>query len=403
MRIELLTIGDELLDGLITDTNAAWLGGELEQRGIPIAQHLTLRDELSALVSAFQAIAARADVCITSGGLGPTLDDLTIEALATAAQVDMTDDPKVWARIQQIYGDRPIPDTNRRQIRVPDGGRALYSEVGTAPGIELTIGKCTFYCVPGVPREMRWHTQKYILPALLARQTAPPLHARTLRFSLLGESTLAELVDQLDLPKSVLVSYRTRMVENQVRLRSTDRAALDQAAEAVRAVGQKYYVGQDSVGLPEALIAAATKRRLMLGAAESCTGGLLGATLTEVSGASAAFSGSIVSYANAVKHGVLGVSHQTLAEDGAVSEACAIQMAKGAREALGCDIAVSITGIAGPGGGTPEKPVGTVCFGWSGEGMDQVLTRRFRGNRDQVRQFSVAYALDRILRHLNDR
>ncbi len=400
MRIELFTVGDELLDGVVTNTHATTIGRALDDRGLSLDRVTTLRDDLPLLAREFAAAAARSDVCLITGGLGPTADDLTVDALAAAARVALVEDAQVWQDIVRIFGERTPAPQNRRQARIPEGGRALRSEVGTAPGIELRVGGCTFLAVPGVPREMSWHLDRHVLPAIdaLGGDTTRR-HTRTLRFVGIGESDLEVLVQSASLPAGVEIGYRTTMPENHVRLRGTDPEALQVAVDVLRAVTGDRFVSED-LDLVEAVLGQLRARGLTLGAAESCTGGLLGALITDVPGASSVFVGSIVSYADRVKAGVLGVDEAILADEGAVSEACAAAMARGARATLGCDIAVSITGIAGPDGGTPDKPVGTVCFGWQGPDLDRVQTRRYRGDRDRVRRMAAGHALDTIRRHL---
>lgn len=402
-RIEVLTIGDELLDGSVIDGNGAHIGAALAERGRVVARAERLPDRLDALVPALRAIADRADVCICTGGLGPTDDDLTLEALSRAAGVERRFDPKAWARIEAVYGDRTPPALNRRQAMLPEGARPLYTEVGTAPGVELRFGRCRFFALPGVPREMRWFVQTHVLPAI----EPGPRRVRRLRFFGLGESTLAERIDGV-VPAGVDIAWQTPLPEVHIKLSGDDPEALDRAAKAVTAAAGEWFVGEGEVDLATATIRACEAVGWRIGAAESCTGGMVGAALTDVAGSSAVFDGSVVSYANAVKHGVLGVPMWILDSPryGAVSEECARAMALGARAALGVDVAVAITGVAGPGGGTDDKPVGTVWFAWAGlppaPGAIAEPTvaerRRFRGDRARVRIQAVAWAIDRIRR-----
>jgi nicotinamide-nucleotide amidase len=401
MRIELLTIGDELTDGRTVDTNATFIAQALSDLGLAVQRVTTVRDDRPVIAAEMRAIAARADVCITSGGLGPTSDDLTVESLAEAAGVAMYEDEAVWAHIRAVFAPKEPPAQNRRQARVPAGGRALATEVGTAPGIEGAVGGCAFFLLPGVPHELRWHLDRHVLPALRARRSGAPLLVRTLVFAGIGESALGQRVEPLGLPSSIRVAYRTRPLVNEVRLVGTDAAELDAAAARVAAVAPADFLGHGVPGLVEAVLDRCRARGLTLGAAESCTGGLFGGTVTEIPGASDVFAGAVVSYANAVKTGVLGVPEAVLAEHGAVSEPCALAMARGARRVLGCDVAVAITGVAGPGGGTAAKPVGTVCFAYAGPGFERAETLQVRGDRERVRLRSVARALDGVRRSLN--
>lgn len=403
MRIEALTIGDELLEGLTLDRNAAWLGQNLSSRGLRLQRVSTLPDQPAVLEQAFATIAQRADICLVTGGLGPTVDDLTLAALAATAGVELIEDATVRAYIEQRYQTRhgsPAPAHVARMALAPVGGRALCSQVGTAPCIELRHGRCTFYLMPGVPHEMRWQFDTLVWPAIAPRLDAPVLHTRRLQFALIGESVLAERLGPL--PAGVNLAYRAGGPTNEIRISSQDARALTEAAAQVRAIAPEACFGEDDTTLADATIAACLVRGLTMGTAESCTGGLVGAALTDVPGASAVFFGGIISYANAVKHGALGVPTAVLETDGAVSEACARAMATGAHAALGVDIAVSITGIAGPGGGTPEKPVGTVWFSWVGPGFADAHCVHLSGDRARIRRFAVAHALDGVRRRLDE-
>ena len=409
MRTELLTIGDELLDGRVTDTNGARLGRRLWGLGVGPVRRATVPDDVEEIAAALKTITERSDLCICTGGLGPTSDDLTLDAVARFAGVDRVPDAEAWSRIVARFGGRPVSDTNRRQAQVPRGCTVLQTEVGTAPGIAMRLGRCQLYALPGVPDEMIWHFERYVRPFVGSRlseiEAATPTmatatHSRVLRFANIAESRLAQLVEALDLPSTVHVAYRTRIDENQIRLRAAQDAVLGKASALIAAAAGKAYVGADETGLLERLLEICRDRGITLGAAESCTGGLLGAQITDVAGASQVFRGSIVSYANAVKTGVLDVPSAILDTKGAVSEACAEAMAKGARNVLGCDVGIAVTGIAGPGGGTPQKPVGTVCFGWAGWGLDATETLRFPGSRTRVRMRAVVHALDHVRRSL---
>ncbi len=392
LRLELLTIGDELLDGRVVDSNSTLIANALAPLGLVPAQRLTLPDDREALVTAFRAISARAHICIVSGGLGPTDDDLTVDALLEAAGVGSSFDERAWGTILKIYGARTPPEMNRKQARRPDGGRLLYTLVGTAPGVELQVGGCTFILLPGVPREVRWHLEQHVLPILRTHATERP--ELTLNFALMGESDITAKVDALGVTEGMERAWRSRGAVIQLRLRG-EAAALEEAAGAIEAAfPRRCFARGLQASLEGTVLELAKARGASIGTAESCTGGLVAAALTSVPGSSAVVAGGIVSYSNEVKQARLGVPEATLKAHGAVSEECALAMAEGARQALGCDLAVSITGIAGPGGGVPGKPVGTVCFAWATPEGSKARTHRFRGDRDRVRAFSVARALD---------
>ncbi len=396
MRIEAITVGDELLDGRVVDGNSALLGERLARAGRSLARVGRGPDTLDEVVALVRDAAERADACVVSGGLGPTDDDLTLDALARAAGVGFDFEPAAWAHIERVFAGRTPPETNRRQCRVPHGGRSLPTEVGTAPGVALKIGRCTFYALPGVPHEFEWMLDRYVLPELAGGAPTP---SRTLTFAFIGESDLQARVSAAGLPDGVRVMWRTRGPENDVTLVADDVDLLASAARQVVAAVPERHVPEGD--LARAVLARCAAHGYTVGTAESCTGGLTAGRLTAVPGSSEVVYGGVVAYSNAVKTAVLGVPEDVLEAHGAVSEPCAVAMARGARAALGCDVSVAITGVAGPGGGTPDKPVGTVCFAWSGPDMEIVRTRRFRGDRERVRHYAVAYALDGLRRALD--
>ena len=407
LNIEILTTGDELLEGLITDTNSAHIAREVTPFGVTVRRVTTVGDTLEELRDALLEISARADVCVITGGLGPTSDDLTLDALALAAGVPLEVDEGLWGEIQAFYRGRGrVPPSNRSQARVPRGGTPLRSEVGTAPGMRITLNGCEFFAYPGVPSELYWHCEQTLLPYLAARLSVT-LHRQTLRLCLLGESRLYDLIKPLELPGDVRVGYQALGVEVRLKLSSPSRASLDRAVHlistTVEADAPGHLVSLNDRSLAEALTALLTAQGLTLATAESCTGGAVSAAIAAVPGASAALLGGVVAYSNEVKRQQLGVSEETLTAHGAVSEACALEMARGARAALGSHWAIAITGIAGPGGGTPEKPVGTVCFAWAGPSGASAERRYIKGDRQRVQSVSTHEALFGLWRRLSER
>jgi len=405
LKIEILTTGDEVLEGLITDTNSAHIAREVAPFGVVVRRVTAVGDTLEELRDALLEISARADVCVMTGGLGPTSDDLTLDALALAAGVPLAVDEGLWEEIQRIYlGRGRVPPSNRAQARVPRGGVALRSAVGTAPGMRLTLNGCEVFAYPGVPEELYWHCEQTLLPYLAARLNVA-LHRRTLRVCLLGESRLYDLLRPLSLPPEVRVGYQALHVEVRLKLSSPSRDALERAealiADALNREAPGHLISHHDRSLPQALVALLTARDLTAGCAESCTGGAVSAALAGVPGASAALRGGVVAYSNDVKRALLGVRDETLAAHGAVSEACALEMARGARAALGVDWALAVTGVAGPGGGTPEKPVGTVWFAWAGPHGAEAERRALKGDRERIQRVAAHEALFGLWRRLS--
>ncbi|MEE2786949.1 MAG: CinA family nicotinamide mononucleotide deamidase-related protein [Myxococcota bacterium] len=397
MRIELITIGDELLDGRVVDTNAAWLAGALRQRGWIVSQHTTVPDDVDAIRRILNDAAQRAELCICTGGLGPTPDDVTAEAAALAVGAARRVDEEALRHVRARLGARPLTDAQMNQCTLPETAEVHTSPVGTAPSFRIRLADCSIYCLPGVPTEVRQHAQEWIFPHL-EMNTPTGGHLRRLVTSGAGESRIAELIKFDTLPPDIHVGFRSGILENEVVLSSSDEALLNQASAIVRDRLGQFYLGDGVYTLADATLRTCRRAGLTLSTAESCTGGLIGAELTAVPGSSDVFLGAIVSYSNTIKMEQLGVRNQTLQTHGAVSEACALEMAAGARSRLSSQITVAVTGVAGPDGGSPSKPVGTVCIAWLADDWRHVETCHFRGDRNMVRLRTVGRALDVIRR-----
>jgi nicotinamide-nucleotide amidase len=410
LTVESLAIGDELLDGRLADGNSRDLADSLAPLGLVLSRVTAVGDDEGTIAEAVLEAAARADVVVTSGGLGPTSDDLTVQGVARAAGCAVRLDEATFARIKERFAERglPMPDNNRRQAELPETARLLGNDVGIAPGFVTLVGGAEVYSFPGVPREYRWLRDQHLLPALSARlgATLGGVERRTLRCLGITESGLGAALEDLQRQNpDVLVQYRTSFPENHARLVVRGAAASAARADALaeearRAIGGAVYaIGER--GLAELLVAELGRRGQTLALAESCTGGLVGKLVTDVAGASAVFRGALVAYANEVKEAALGVPTALLEEHGAVSELVAAAMAEGARARLGADFAISVTGVAGPGGGTPDKPVGTVCFGLAHERGVETKRRLLLGaTREMIRELAAAVALRWLLSRL---
>jgi nicotinamide-nucleotide amidase len=418
---ELLTVGDEILAGDIVDANAAFLGKQCRGFGLVVARSHTVRDRVPEIVSALRTAAASADVVLVSGGLGPTTDDRTSEAVATAADVPWVLDAPAFDRLRAKFAafGRPMPEANEKQARFPEGADILPNPIGTAEGFAVRLGETLVFCMPGVPRELHKMMREQVMPRVAARFDATPVPRRIYRLLGRGESSVAASVEPvLDAARarspglaSMFVHYRASMPEVQLIVEGTpgpdgvgatadELASLDDAlAEALAPA--LYGIGPEP--LAPRLLAALQRANLWLVTAESCTGGGTAARLAAVPGASRAFVGGIVAYDNRIKHTLLRVDEAMLAEHGAVSEPVARAMAAGAREAMGADLCVAITGIAGPTGGTREKPVGTVHIAvCDANGVDHKRLQ-LRGDRGTVQRAAELWALkltwDRLTAH----
>jgi nicotinamide-nucleotide amidase len=408
MSAEILCIGTELLLGNITNGNARWIAEQLAALGIPHHRQLVVGDNRERLISELQAAAERCRVLITTGGLGPTPDDLTTEAIAAAFEAPLVEHPQVWAEIQARLAarGRPCVASNRRQAYLPEGAELLPNPTGTAPGMIWSPRPgFTILTFPGVPSEMRAMWQATAAPWLQAAGLAEGVFAsRMLRFWGVGESNLAEqMADLLEGANPTVAPYAGA---GEVKLRITARAASTPEAEAllapveaeIRARAAKVCFGADDDSLAAVVLQLLRQRAQTLAVAESCTGGGLGAALAGVPGASDMWVGGVIAYANSVKQGLLGVPAELLQAHGAVSDPVAQAMAEGARRATGADWALAITGVAGPGGGSDAKPVGLVHLAVAGPDGCSSEGVRFGASRGRawIQTLAAGEALNRL-------
>ena len=408
MRIEVVTIGDELLLGFTIDTNAAHLARELAAFGIQVVRRTTVGDAADGIAAAVRDALDRTGAVITTGGLGPTSDDLTKPAIAALFGRAMRLDSSVLESIEALFRARgypgPMPQSNRAQAMVPDGARILRNRHGSAPGIWLEDERGRWVAMlPGVPREMKGMLADTLQPLLLQRAgtTTTVVRSRTLRTTGIAESALADRIADIagDIaPLSLAYLPGFEGVDLRITARDVDSATADRmlgdAGDRLRArIGDRLY-GEGSEDLAAVVLAQCRAAGLRMAVAESCTGGLLGGRITAVPGSSSVFVGGVIAYDNAVKVDLLGVPTAEIAAEGAVSEGVVRSMATGARVRFGTEIGVAITGVAGPGGGTPAKPVGTVWVAADVMGTVTARGRGYPGDRDEIRARSAQAALD---------
>lgn len=410
MIVEVLTIGDELLRGEIVDSNKSHLSERLREFDMHVRFHASVRDDPHDIQDALERAGRRSDAVLISGGLGPTRDDITIEVLAAAVGRKLAlHQPSLDA--MRAYFERfgrTMSPSNEKQAWFPEGAEVLPNPVGTAPGCMLETDTALFFCMPGVPRELYRMLDEQVLPRLRARQAkgATVLRSTLLRTFGIGESTLEDTLRDLARGEDVELGFRTTWPDNFLRASARGRneaeagRRLSELCEALsERLGSLVY-GRDDQTMESVVGALLFDRRATLATAESCTGGLLAGRITATPGSSAYFLGGITAYADRVKQELLGVPEALLQAHGAVSEPVAQAMAEGARKRFGADYALATSGISGPGGGSEEKPVGTVCIGFaSPEGAD---ARRFLFpfDRERHRQITVQAALDRLRREL---
>ncbi|HJQ21081.1 MAG TPA: competence/damage-inducible protein A [Gemmatimonadaceae bacterium] len=414
--VELLTIGDELLLGFTNDTNGAYLARRLAELGVALARRTSVGDTVDAIVAAIREALDRTGAVITTGGLGPTEDDMTRDAVAVAfgRALELDEAHMNWMRERwrKRFG-RDMPESNRRQALLPMGARKLENRHGSAPGafIEDDRGRW-LVMLPGVPREMRGMTEDTVIPLLrdrFAGAAGNSIRSRTLRTTGIGESAIADRVEADATLRSLKgegsLAYLPGVDGTDLRITRSGPdvdAALERAARALYAVIGEFVYGENTEDLAAVVLDLCRRKRVRVAVAESCTGGLLGARLTAIPGSSDVFVGGVIAYANDAKRDALGVTEADLRSHGAVSEEVVRAMAEGARNRFGADLALSITGIAGPDGGTAEKPVGLVwiCAAY----RDRFEPRKLQlwGDREEIRYRSAQAAMDLARRMLSD-
>ncbi len=414
LRAQLLTIGDEILIGQIVDTNAAWLGEKLTLAGVDVARTVSLGDEIEAIQAELDAAFASADLVVATGGLGATHDDVTRAAVAEYFGVQLREDAEILTHIEARFAarGRSMPPQNTLQALVPEGFVVLPNDRGTAPGLWHTFERDgstkTLAVMPGVPHEMRELFQRQVLPRLVNLHGLRAIKHRTLLTAGLGETHMAERIGDLAdwLGPSLRLAFLPST--NGVRLRMTALGPdaqvaarrLDTFEAFLRGKIDRHVYGYDDDTLEGMVGELLARQNLTLAVAESCTGGLILNRLTNVPGASRYLLGGVVAYCNNVKMRALGVPEAFLERDGAVSESVACAMAEGVRKKLGADVGLSTTGIAGPGGGTPEKPVGLVWIGLATAEGAVARCFQFFNDRTMNKELSATAALDFVRRTL---
>ncbi len=407
MRAEIVAVGTELLIGQIANTNARWMSERLAELGIDVLHHQVVGDNEPRIVEAIERAASRSDVVLVTGGLGPTQDDVTRPALAKAAGARLVRHADIEETLRERFRvrGRDMPASNLVQADVPEGGRSITPERGTAPGLVVSIGGATVYAIPGVPPEMREMMEGTILPELATLAGPASLVSRTLRVYGLAESRISELLDDLfHASTNPTVAYLAGGGEVHVRLTAKGSLAeadalLDPLEERVRERLGDHVYGSGDDAMEVVVGRLLTERGRTLACAESLTGGGLGERITAVPGASAYFLGSAVTYSIEAKRSILHVSAETLAGPGPVSRECAAEMAAGARRLFGADVAVALTGAAGPEAHGGAEP-GQVWIGLDADGVEHQYGFRWPFDRELIRRFAEMAALDLVRRHL---
>jgi len=380
LRIQLLLTGNEIMSGDTVDSNSALIAQRLAEAGLGVYRKVTVGDDIALLTSELAALSASADVVIVNGGLGPTIDDLTAQVLASVAGVPLVEHPRAVLHLRRWCQQRNLQlnAANLKQALLPAGADIVDNPIGSAVGFALTLGTCRVICTPGVPGELAAMLGGIV--AELAAHLPQPSARSVLRLQTfgLGESTAQQIIDDgvRDWPAEVELGFRAGAPQMEIKLTIAEAAARP-AQQRCRAQLEQLFgdhiIGEGDITLAQKVLALLRHRGASLVTAESCTGGLIASLLTRVPGASDAFHAGFVTYSNAIKQSVLGVREETLAQHGAVSEEVVREMALGAIARSGADYAIAVSGIAGPDGGSAEKPVGTVWLAWGGR--DTLRTR----------------------------
>ena len=396
MKIGLVTIGAELLNGARTNTNAAWIGQNVISVGGAIDWHMTVNDEKNTIESALDEVPTSIDVVLCTGGLGPTHDDITSSVLYDYFGAKPEFDEQYWQLLTKKFAARDlvIPDINRNQAMKPDIGEVIPNPIGSARGLHLSNKSYHLFAMPGVPAEMKSMMTDTILPWIESRSKSK-IHVTVMRTTGIMESVLYEKVQGIldDYPQ-INVAFLPRFTGVDIRLTTSDKNTLNRLVDQISPVIQKYHFGGEGVELEDVVGKLLIKNRKTIATAESCTGGLIGDRLTNISGSSLYYKGGIVAYSNSVKEKTIGVKKETLDSAGSVSEETALEMARGIRNKLNADIGLSTTGIAGPKGGTKEKPVGLVYIAISYDSGEKVYRFTFTPYRKTNKLMTSQAALN---------
>jgi nicotinamide-nucleotide amidase len=410
MLAEIITIGDEILIGQIVDTNSAWMAQALNNIGIRVKQISSVSDDEQHIIDALKLAETRADIILITGGLGPTKDDITKITLAKYFNMGFRRDEETLKQVTSIFdkANRPMIELNRKQADVPDGCIVVQNKNGTAPCMWFEAHGKVFVSMPGVPYEMMYLMEDEILPRLKTGFDIPFILHKTMLTAGIGESFLAERIANVEssLPAYIKLAYLPKLGQVRLRLSGTSRDEhqlkedINHYARLIADEVREYIVVEDDIALEKAVLDMMKSRGLTLSTAESCTGGYIAHLITKHAGSSAVYSGGAVTYSNALKMAVLGVQEGTLNQSGAVSEETVKEMALGAVARFKTDYAISVSGVAGPDGGTPDKPVGTVWIAVADANGVEARKYTFGNKRIQNIERSAAAALTLLLNRL---
>lgn len=410
LTVQLLMTGNELMSGDVIDSNSAMMAQQLKESGISVSRKVTVKDDMQMLVDEITALSRTSDVLIINGGLGPTVDDMTAQALATVMEKPLAEHPEALAHLQRWCDQRGVAlnQPNRKQALLPQGIDIINNPVGTAVGFTGHHNQCQIFCTPGVPSEATKMLSDEILPQLIQRLPQDQ-HTKVSRMQVfgIGESSVQRLIDEAfpEWPDDIELGFRAAMPLIEVKLTTSGQASHERSQkwqQRLRQLLSAHIIGDNQATLAGEVVGLLQSREQQLTLAESCTGGQIASMITSIAGASEVFEAGFVTYSNAIKTQLLGVRENSLEQDGAVSETVVRQMASGALHASGADYAIAVSGVAGPGGGSDEKPVGTVWLAWGDKQKLHAQSLYIPGSRRYFQHYVAAAALDLLRRHILD-
>jgi nicotinamide-nucleotide amidase len=403
MNATIITIGDELLIGQIIDTNSAWLGQQFNAIGIRVYQRIAVGDQADQIIEALKTAERQSELIILTGGLGPTKDDITKKTLCEYFDSRLIIHEPTLNRVKSYFEKRgkELMAINKGQAMVPDNCEVLENERGTAPGMWFDVRNKIFISLPGVPHEMKYLMSEKALEKIKARFQVAEIYHRNLMIVGLGESKIAMMIAEVEnsLPEYIKLAYLPELGVVKLRLSGygvsqKQKSEIDAKFEELKIILQKNVFATKDISLQEAVGEMYQSKKTTFAIAESCTGGYVGHLITSIPGSSGYFKGSLVTYSYDMKENILGVKRKTLETEGAVSEKCVKEMVEGLLEKTDADVGVAISGIAGPDGGLPNKPVGTVCFAVGKKGNIKTYTFNFFNSRMENIRASATMALN---------
>jgi nicotinamide-nucleotide amidase len=411
-RAVILSTGDEITTGKVVDSNSSFIADKLHEIGVDLVAVMTVGDVPERLEWAWKTAMAMGDVVISTGGIGPTADDLTTETIARLTGKSLWRHEPSVDKMKRLFAQlgRQMPENNIKQALFPETAEVIPNELGTAPGFRMAVPQANhtshLIVLPGVPREMKPMVDEQVLPWIKHNRGNDKVFVTKIFQTFgLSESGLDEMVAGLIQPEEGKVGFRASFPQISMKVMVEDlpgiaQKRLDELAARVHGKVGAFIYGEGDTSMEEVICQLYTEKKLKAAAAESCTGGLIGHRLTNIAGSSGYFTGGFITYSNELKQSVLGVRAETLKQFGAVSEQCVLEMAAGARERAGADVAIATSGIAGPEGGTADKPVGTVCVGLVGDGVKAARQyNMMRGTRDWIKLLASQVALDWLRRY----